>query len=73
MKLKNSTLHPNGNCVFEKEGDQSSVIICSTGVNLYDTSKRIDPSENDVLGAEFRSQLRLKNMIQLVVKQHQLR
>ena len=60
VKLKNSTLHPNGNCMFEKEGDQSSIIIRSTGVNMYDTSKFFDPSENDLLGVEFRSQLKIK-------------
>ena len=60
MKLKNSTLHPNRNCACEKEGDQSSINIRSTAVNLHDTSKFVDPSENDLLGVQFKSQVTSK-------------
>ena len=59
VKLKNSTLFPKGNCAFEKERDITTLIIYSNGVNMYDTTKFFDPSENDLLGVEFRSQLKI--------------
>ena len=60
VKLKSSTSFPNGNCAFEKEGDITTLIIYSNGVNMYDTTEYFDPSENDLLGVEFRSQLKIK-------------
>ena len=47
VKLKNTFLHPTGNCVVQKERDITSIIISSTGVNLYDTTAELNPAEND--------------------------
>ena len=58
--LKHTFLHPTGNCVVQKERDYTSLIIRSTGVNLYDTTTDLNLAENDLLGVEFRSRLKIK-------------
>ena len=60
VKLKNTFLHPTGNCIVQKERDVTSIIISSTGVNLYATTPELNPAENDLLGVEFISRVKIK-------------